>query len=60
MKYNVTIWFMDGTTATFKNADKIEAFSTGGGILSVIHGRTNSCFLLHFIERYEIEDEVME
>ena len=58
MKYNVTIIFMDGTTTFFKAVDRVEALNAGGGILSVIHGRKNSCFLMHFIERYEIEDEV--
>lgn len=60
MKHNVTIWFMDGTTASFKSADRVEALNAGGGILSVIHNRKNSCFLMHFIERYEVEDVVSE
>lgn len=59
MKYNVTVYFLDGNNMMFENVDMVELLSEGGGILSVIYGKTNTCFPMHFIERYVVEETRM-
>lgn len=55
MKFNVTVYFLDGTNMLFENVDRVDLLSEGGGILSVIEDKTNTGFPMHFIERYVVE-----
>ena len=57
MKHTVEIDYTDGTSAQISHADKVELLGVGGGVLSVIKGRTNFCYTLQMIESYKITDE---
>lgn len=58
MKYSVEIDYTDGACTCILHVDKVELLGVGGGVLSVIKGRTNFCYTLHMIQSYKITDEV--
>ena len=57
MKHSVEIDYTDGTSALILHADKVELLGVGGGVLSVIKGRTNYCYTLQMIQSYKITNE---
>ena len=57
MKITVVIDYTDGTSEFISHADKVELLGIGRGVLSVLKGKTNYCYMLQMIQSYKITNE---
>lgn len=57
MKHSVEIDYTDGTRTRISHADKVELLGVGCGVLSVIKGGINYCYMLQMIHSYKIVNE---